>query len=134
MLVTPIPTNLRLDMSGDRHTSAVVGSDLYGIAERVRELDPNLMIVFHEDREEPFTVMENCKDGVVRFVARYKELDSRIIDDLRYMLNVPFEERLKKVEREIDKANADLEKPDDEVLDWLASEMRRDMKKYGIVH
>ena len=121
-------------MSGDRDSSAVVGSDLYGIAERVKELDPNLMIVFHEDREEPFTVMENCKDGVIRFVARYKELDYRIIDDLRYMLNVPFEERLKKVEREIDRANTDLEKPDDEVLEWLASEMRRDMKKYGIVH
>ena len=52
---------------------------------------------------------------------------------MQYILKVPFEERLKKVEKEIDEANALYEKPDEEILDWLATEMRRDMLKYGIV-
>jgi hypothetical protein len=75
--------------------------------------------------------MEQCEDGVIRFVARYAELDQRILDDLRYMLSVPFDERLKKVEREIDTKNAALEAIDEDTLDWLASEMRRDLVKSG---
>lgn len=131
MLVTEMPSNLRLDMSGNRQKVMMVDSDLYNIAERVKEIDPNLYIVFHEDHPQPFTIMEDCKDGVCRFVARYEELDQRILDDLRYMLSVPFDERLRVVERRIDKANADLEKPDEEIMDWLATEMRRDLVKSG---
>jgi hypothetical protein len=131
MLVSEIPSNLRIDMSGDRRGVMVVDSDLYKIADRIKEIDPNLYIVFHEKHPQPFTIMENCKDGVSRFVARYEELDQRILDDLRYMLSVPFDERLKRVEREIDAKNAALEAIDDETLDWLASEMRRDLVKSG---
>lgn len=131
MLVTGVPENMRIDMSGNRQAVSIVDSDLYNIAERVKEIDPSLVIVFHEDHPEPFTVMEHCADGVTRFVKRYKVLDQRVLDDLRYMLSVPFDERLKIVERQIDRDNASLEAIDDETLDWLASEMRRDLVKTG---
>jgi hypothetical protein len=131
MLVTELPSNLRVDMSGDRRNVMVVDSDLYKIADRVREIDPRLMIVYHDGHPEPFTIMEQCEDGVTRFVARYAELDQRILDDLRYMLRVPFDERLKRVEREIDAKNAALEAMDEETLDWIATEMRRDLVKTG---
>lgn len=126
-----MPENLRLDMSGNTQAVSIVDSDLYNIAARVKEIDPSLVIVFHEGHPQPFTIMENCADGVTRFVARYAELDQRILDDLRYMLRVPFDERLKKVEREIDAKNAALEAIDEETLDWLASEMRRDLVRTG---
>lgn len=131
MLVTSVPENMRLDMSGDRQAVSIVDSDLFNIADRIKEIDPNLVIVFHENHPEPFTVMENCADGVTRFVKRYKTLDQRVLEDLRYMLSVPFDERLKIVERQIDRDNAALEAIDEETLDWLASEMRRDLVKTG---
>lgn len=131
MLVSEIPSNLRLDMSGDRRGVMVVDSDLYKIADRVREIHPSLMIVYHDGHPEPFTIMEQCEDGVSRFVARYEELDQRILDDLRYMLSVPLDERIKIAEREIDAKNAALEAIDGATMDWLASEMRRDLVKGG---
>ena len=132
MIVTEMPSNLRLDMSGNRQKVKMVDSDLYRITERIAEIDPNLYVVFHEDHPQPFTVMEDCKDGVCRFVARYAELDQRILEDLRYMLSVPFDDRMKIAQKKIDKANADLEKPDEEVLDWLATEVRRELIKSGL--
>lgn len=118
-------------MSGDRTAVSIVDGDLYNIAQRIKEIDPNLMIVFHDGHPEPFTIMENCADGVTRFVKRYAELDQRILDDLRYMLRVPFDERLKIADRQIQRANDALERPDDDVVDWLASEMRRDLVRTG---
>ena len=132
MIVTEMPSNLRLDMSGNRQKVMMVDSDLYNVAERIKEIDPNLYVVFHEDHPQPFTVMENCHDGVSRFVSRYEELDQRILDDLRYMLSVPFDQRMKTAQARIDKANADLEKPDEEILDWLTTEMRRELVKSGL--
>jgi hypothetical protein len=132
MLVTEMPSNLRLDMSGDRRGVTVVDSDLYKIADRVKEIDPRLMIVYHDGHPEPFTVMEQCADGVTRFVARYAELDQRILEDLRYMASVPFDERIKITERKIDAANAALEAMDEETMDWLAVEMRRELIKAGL--
>jgi len=134
MLVSSIPSNLKLDVSGDQTAMMMVDSDLYNIAERIKEIDPNLYIVYHEKHEKPFTVMENCTDGVTRFVARYEELDSRVLDHLRYIASVPFDERLKKAEAEVDAAAAAYESIDEETLDWLAFEMRKDLRKYGITH
>lgn len=131
MLVTAVPDNMRLDVSGEK--PALIESDLWNIAERIKEIDPNLVVVFHEGHSEPFTVMEQCRDGVTRFVARYKELDQRILEDLRFMQSIPFSERIQAVERKIDAANDALERPDEEVMDWLATEMRREMKKANMI-
>lgn len=133
MLVAGIPDNMRLDVSGDQKKMAMVDSDLWNIADRIKEIDPNLIIIFHEGAKEPFVIMENGPDGVSRFVARYAELDQRILEDLRYMAHIPFDERLKKVEREIDAKNAALEAQDPEVMEWLASEMRRELKKANMI-
>ena len=45
MLVSSIPSNLRLDVSGDQKAMMMVDSDLYNIAERIKEIDPNLYIL-----------------------------------------------------------------------------------------
>jgi len=123
---------MRLDVSGGQAHLKIVESDIYNIAERVRQLDPRLVIVVHEDAEFPFVVMEEGPDGVSRFVKRYKELDQRVIDDLRYMQSVPFDERLKMADREINKNNAALEDIDEDMLDWIATEMRRELIKSGM--
>jgi len=132
VIVTEMPSNLRLDMSGNRQKVMMVDSDLYRITERIAEIDPNLYVVFHEDHPKPFTIMENCHDGVSRFVARYEELDQRILEDLRFMCSVPFDERMKAAQKQIDKSNADLEKPNEEIMDWLTTEVRRELVKSGL--
>lgn len=76
--------------------------------------------------------MEEGADGVTRFVKRYKELDQRVLDDLRYMQSVPFDERLKMADAEIKKNNDALEGIDEDMLDWIATEMRRELIKSGL--
>jgi hypothetical protein len=92
-------------MAGDQ-TLSYVEHDVYNIAERIRQIDSNLRLVLHEGHERPWVVLEVGPDGQERFVSRYEELDARIIDHLLYMLKVPFEERLARLDREIEAANA----------------------------
>lgn len=128
MLLTPVPSNFK--NAGKAH---YVESDLYSIALRVKELDPNLVIVFHEDHEQPFVVMEKCADGVERFVSRYTELDARIIEDLQYMLRVPFEHRLAEADKRVAAANAEVTAPDPEKQDWYFTEMARELRRSGLM-
>lgn len=133
MLLTPLPSNVKLSHRM-RGKQAVVDSDLYGIAERIKkELSPNLVIVFHADHKEPFVVMENCIDGTIRFVKRYAELDARIIDDLRYMISVPFEERLRKAEAEEKENNDAIGAPDPEKQERFTHEMGRELVRANIL-
>lgn len=90
------PTNLRFE--GE---AFILESDVLNICDQVRALNPNLYIVVATNHEtHNFTVMENCKDGVQRFVKRYKELDGRVVKDLEVIMGVPFSERIKRLEKE----------------------------------
>lgn len=91
------PTNLRV-----RNKAIVLESDVYNICDRIKELEPSLYIVLDEDRDKPFVIMQTCWDGVDRFLKDYEVLDPRVLKDIEYMLGVPFEERVKRLEREND--------------------------------
>lgn len=94
-LALPRPDNLR----GSWGT--LVDTDVYGISERVKEIDPNLYIY---RTEQPggavYSIGEMCVDGVERLVFRtHQQLDARVIEKLQYLLHVPFEQRYAAAER-----------------------------------
>lgn len=116
------PTNIRT-RKGERLLH--VGSDVYNICERVKEIDTRLSIIVHEGREKPFVVIERCDDGVERMVARYAELDARILEDLRRMLAIPATERVEKLQRQIDRENAENDKMDPEKWERFTYEFQK---------
>lgn len=131
-LLMPVPTNLRLPEGSQ---SYMVESDLYDICDRIRELHPALFIVLHQvpDREPYYTVMEHCADNVDRVtIPRVKELDGRVLERIRYFLNVPIEKRLAEFEREEDEAKrSDKERELDELHETLGLPMQHQMKRDG---
>jgi hypothetical protein len=99
-----MPAMIRIGAGGYRKPKFVEG-DLYDVCKRIKQIDPNLHVVLHEGHPQPWVVMENCIDGECRMVKRYAELDQRILGDLRRMLAIPFDERIKILDREVDEAN-----------------------------
>lgn len=77
-----------------------IPGDIYLIADRIREYDSALYVAYHPDNPKgKYVVMEHCADQVDRFVTRVQELDGRIIEKLRHMQGVPFEQRFREAER-----------------------------------
>lgn len=121
-----VPTNLHLPNGG--HTY-LLESDMYNICERIKELDPELIIVVHEHPggRLSYVIMEPNRQGTggYEMVKRYHELDGRVIEDLRYMLSVPFEKRFDEKVAEIDKSEADRKEADlDELYERVGGPMR----------
>lgn len=79
-----------------------VESDLYSICERVKEISESLHIVLlkGDPRGMNFAIMERCEDGVARLIYKVKELDARVLERLRYLMAVPFEQRFEQVEKD----------------------------------
>jgi hypothetical protein len=127
-LMLPMPSNVVT-----RNRMAVVDSDLFNIAQRVREVDPNLVLLLDERNEKPWVVMERGADGVERFVKRYSELDNRIVEDLKYMLAVPLNERMERVNREIEQADAERQGLKGEKFEQFAHDFMEAGKKSGII-
>jgi hypothetical protein len=100
-MITPTPGGLYFN---GQHCRYVEG-DVYNVVARMKQIDPNLYVVLHEGHTYPWVVMEHCRDGEVRMVKRYAELSPAILDDLRYMLAVPFQERIDIMQREADAHN-----------------------------
>lgn len=125
----PKPVNLNF---GDARLK-YVESDLYGIAERIKELDPSLSVVLHEGHSKPWVVVERGSDGDERFVARYEELDSRVLDHLRYIAAVPFEKRIEKLQREANAENKNHGRMTEEQFDRFARDFYDAGKKSGII-
>jgi hypothetical protein len=132
------PDNLQ---SGVHTRSYVIDSDMYNICNRIREEvegGDRLYIVINERGDTcDYTVMENTHDGS-KIVMKcgpgwpIDALDARVIERLRYMLHVPFSERLKIVEKE----NVEYEKRcHDEVLENMyerfGGQMRWDLLNCG---
>lgn len=90
------PTNFRSD------GTEVIDSDVFNICERLREISRSLVLRY-DHAQEKFIVSEVCEDGVERFVKKYDELTPQIESDMRYLLGVPFAERVKELERENEK-------------------------------
>lgn len=110
-LVAPLPRNMKLaGVRGGRHDAVkLVESDVFNVAERLRHVSPDLRIVYQDGHSEPFVVMEDCVDGEMRFVARYAELDARIIEDVIRMRAIPFAERWAESCKRVDAENKALE-------------------------
>jgi hypothetical protein len=111
-----------------------IPGDLYLIADRIHEFDSSLYVAYHEDHVEKgqYVVMEQCADGVDRFVTRVKQLDARIIEKLRYMQSVPFEKRFAEAERCEAKADAELKEHRlDEAYEALGAPMLPLLQRTG---
>lgn len=130
-----VPNNLHLDPS---LKIALVDGDLYGICDRIKEeVSPDLYIVQAIDDEQgkcSYTVMEKCEDGTDRLVFKADEIDQRIIEKLKYMLDVPFEQRWQKIADEID-ANEAQRKADDseEFYERMGAPMLAELGRTGFI-
>lgn len=127
-LALPRPNNLRL-RSGEK--LSLVESDVYNVCNRIKEIDPNLTVLLHDGHPEPWVVMELGPDGVERFVCRRAELEPSILDHLRYIRAVPFEDRLRKLEKEEQEANARMGKDYDD--EQFAHMFHQEMVKANMV-
>lgn len=116
----------------------VLTSDLYDICRRVAELDPSLFVVeLASDDPRPYRwiIMERCRDGVDRMALRVREgeLDGRVIDRLREILAVPLDERVRRLERELDEwERKQHDERLDETIDRLAPVMQKAMHDSNI--
>lgn len=103
----------------------MVDSDLYNICERIKEVSNRLFIVEADDNaSHSFVIMEHCDDGVDRMVYKTDELDDRVIKKCQYMLGVPFDQRMKKLEE--DNAKWEAEQRENE-LEMLYEKLGRPM-------
>lgn len=92
------PSNLHLPPEV-QHMS--VEGDVYGICERIKEIDPNLHVVLIVDGDDArYVIMEHCNDGVERMVFKTKQLDGRVEKKLRYIMSVPLAVRIANLEKE----------------------------------
>lgn len=113
----------------------VIDSDLYGICERVKEIDPNLFIILLEgDSGANFSIIEKCKDGVDRLVFRVKELDGRVIKKLQRLMGMDLMERLAELEKMEYEAEAKQKEEEFEDLYQKVGEpMRRQLWHDGFI-
>jgi hypothetical protein len=107
-LILPGVTPANLVMGGRYETFAVT-SDLYNICERLAELNGRLWIHGIRDTqtdEVSYCIMERTPEGD-KLVFKTRELDARIIEEVRYLLHVPFEVRFKAAEELLAKKEAE---------------------------
>lgn len=126
-LMMPVPSNLNAGRA------RLVDSDLYNICNRIKEIDPNLRLIYHENHEKPWVVFEMCRDGVERLVTRFEHLGPHILDHLRYMLKVPYDKRLAELERQNDAENKKYDGISDEKMDrflWDFDKAARESNLY----
>lgn len=125
-LALPRPSNLR----GGPGTH--VEGDVYRICDRIREIDSNLWI-------DPlpgggFAICERCADNVDRLVYKAPALDARIVEQLEYLLHVPFEQRFAEAEKEAAKYEAEhREKELDELYERLGGPMLPALERTGFI-
>lgn len=137
-LIMPRPDNVR------GRFGSYVTSDVYHIAERIRELpfgetlsiqslDPPVTVLgttYH------FAIVENSVDGVERLVMRVPrlELDGRVIISLERMLRIPFEKRFAAMEREEAKwAEEEKQRQLDELYERMGGNMRIQLERCNFI-
>ena len=119
------PDNLKLDGS---IKSAMITSDVFNICERLKELNPRLEVhAIWDDRpggDRGYAIMERTGPHETKLVFKCRELDARVIHEVQYLIGVPFEERMKRVEKLL--ADEDRRQKEEE-LDKLYEDMGRAM-------
>lgn len=127
------PTNLHLPPEAE---AIPVDSDLYEICERIKEISRDLYILLtiYPDGGQTYVIMEKCKDGVDRLCYRVKELDGRVLDKLRWMLHMPLDERLAKLEAEEYKIEEErIDQEHEELYERVGGPMWHDLEKCGFI-
>lgn len=126
------PSNLHLPAGA---TATLVDGDVYAICERVREVDPALKVILLEGGGKyTYAIVETAKNGEEMLVFRVKELDARVIEKLQRMMSLPLSERLKQLEKEEYKFEADeLEKQHNELYEKIGAPMWGDLERCGFI-
>lgn len=110
LIMSGQPSNVFLP-NGSR--AAHVTADLYGIADRIRELDPRLRIdlLEHVNGTASWGISEETPAGIdlVMLVGpgnKFDALDGRVVRHLQWLMSVSPQQRARELIREIDAANA----------------------------
>jgi len=124
------PNNLRLP---DGTKAVMVESDMYDICNRVKDISPNLFIVFLQNGDDyQYAIMEDCKDGMERLVYKVRELDGRVIEKLQYLMKVPLNDRLEQLEKEEHKLKHDAKEDElNELYERMGAPMQHQLIKDG---
>jgi hypothetical protein len=103
---------------------------------RLKELNPRLRINAISDTragETAFTIIEDTGDDV-HVVFRCRRLDARVVEYVRYLLNVPFAKRFAEAERLQKKWEEEAHEDElDELTERFGLEMQHELKKTGFV-
>lgn len=126
------PNNLHY---GSNVKASLVESDVYNICERLREIDPSLFIIaLTEGDKSAFVVMERCQDGVERLVAKFKKLDQRVLEKCERLKAIPFEQRFKVIEEQIDQEEQEQREAElDELYEKVGAPMLRDLERTNFI-
>lgn len=131
-------TNLPLNLSLPPGTTATyVDADMFDICERVREISPSLLIVLLEHSGTDtmaYAIMEQCADGAARLIFKVPQLDGRVLDKLRELMAVPFEERYRRVEEENHRfEQAEHENAMDQLYEDMGRPMWTELERCGFI-
>jgi hypothetical protein len=133
-LIMPfVPANVNVE---GRWRNAEVTSDVYNIADRLKELNDRLRINITEDTatgQWAYSIVEDTPEGW-QLVFRCRRLDARVVEHVRYLLKVPFAKRFDEAEKIVAK---DAENAHNEELDALTENlglpMIRDLERCGFL-
>jgi hypothetical protein len=129
------PANLHLR---DSTKARFVDGDMFDICGRLAEISPRLYIVELTDADNAaYVIMESCDDLVQRQVYKLEkgqELDARVLTKVQYLLNVPFEHRLKVIDAENAKYEADHhENILEETYEKMGGQFRKQLEHDGFI-
>lgn len=92
------PSNLHLSA---KVKYAEVESDMFDICDRIAEVSPYLYIIDLEDDDaHSYAIMEDGLDGTQYLVFKVRELDARILPDLRRLAALSLQERIEAADKE----------------------------------
>lgn len=128
------PSNLHLAPTTKQR---FIENDVFHVADRLRDIDPSLNIVQlegHKGKDVQWLVTEECRDGVVRPVGHFDACDNRMVQKVMFVMSVPFSERLRLLEAENEKFEAETrERESDELYERLGAPMLRQLDRDGFV-
>lgn len=126
------PANLHLRASTK---TRYVDGDMFDICGRLAEISPRLYIVeLTEGDNAAYVIMESCDDQVQRQVMKVAELDARVLEQVRYLLHVPFEHRYAAIEAENAKFEADHhENILEEQYEKMGGQFRKQLEHDGFI-
>lgn len=133
------PTNLSLPPGTG---IAYVDADMYDICERVKEISPDIKIVAYDNDGSKYT-HGICEDTPSKLALIFKVgpacpdtpvLDGRVISKLRRLLAVPLDERLKLIEKEEAKYEADCKENElEELYETMGRPMWTQLEHDGFI-